>query len=495
MTDDYTAERIKKLKKLEEKGINPYPQIILKNKKFSEDILKSYNKLKKDSSSRKNEIIAGRIMALRNMGSIAFAHVQDEKGRLQVVFQKNKLSTNYELLDYLDLGDIIVVKGNPYRTKRGELSINASEFELASKSLLPLPEKYHGLKDEETRLRKRHLDAIMNPELIETFKKKTRIIKTVREFMDKQGFLEVQTPIMQLIYGGASAEPFKTHHNTLNTDFYLRISTEMHLKRLIIAGFEKIYEIGPTFRNEGMDSSHLQEIPNHFEFYWAYQDYEELMKFTEKLMTYLLKKINKSLKLEYQGEIFDFTTPYQRISFRELLLKNAGIDIDDCSTYESLKKEIIKKKIPDIDAEKAKHYGALLDELYKRTCRPKIKQPTFLTNYPVEMIPLAKRNESDSSKINTVQLLVNGWELVKAYDELNNPLDQRSRLLEQQEFLKKGDKEAHPLDEDFIEAIEQGMPPTAGFGLGLDRLCMFLLNQPSIRASVFFPLMKPGRED
>lgn len=494
MSDDYFAERVKKMKKLEELGVEPYPQTVLKSKESADYVLRKYQKLKVEQTSKDKVVVAGRIMSLRIMGKIAFAHLQDETGRIQVLFQENNIK-NYKLLKLFDLGDLLIINGNPYRTQKGELSVNVKNFQLAAKALRPLPEKYHGLKDEETRLRKRYLDAVMNPEVLEMFRKKSEIVKALREFLDKNGFLEVFTPILQTMYGGASAEPFTTHHNALNTDFYLRIATEMYLKRLIISGYEKIYELGVRFRNEGIDSSHLQEMLD-LEFYWTYQDYEGLMNFTEKFLTYVIKKVNNgSLKVKYQGRTFDFTPPYKRITFRELIKKDTGIDINEFDTYDKLKKEIEKRKIPDVDISKCKHYAALLDEFYKRTSRPKIIQPIFMTHYPVDMIPLAKKNNKDTTKINTFQLIFNGWEIVKAYDELNDPLDQRERLIEQQKLLKMGDKEAHPLDEDFLEAMEHGMPPTAGFGLGVERLCQFLMNQQSIRSSVFFPLMRPESEE
>ncbi len=492
MGADYIAERIKKLEQLKSNGIDPYPQLVLPNKKFCSEIVSKFDSLKPEERADKKVVVAGRIMRFRRMGKITFAHIQDESGQIQVVFQKNNLK-DYNLLKLFDLGDIIAVKGFPFRTKRGELSIDVVWFELAAKAIRPLPEKYHGIKDDEIRLRKRYLDAIMNRELLDLFKKKTKIIKSIRAFMDKKGFVEVQTPILQLVYGGASAEPFTTHHNALDIDVYLRISTELHLKRMIVAGFEKIYEIGPVFRNEGMDASHLQEIPNHFEFYWAYQNYEGLMNFTEEFLSHVIKEVNGSLKVEYEGEMFDFTPPYPRIKFRDLILEKTGIDIDKYNTFEALKKEIKRRKVKGVDVDSCKSYSALLDEFYKRTCRPFIKQPTFLTHYPTEMIPLAKRNKEDGSKINTFQLLVNGWELVKAYDELNDPIDQRKRFEEQQEALNKGDKEAHPFDEEFVEAMEYGMPPLAGFGLGIDRFVTFLLNLHSVRESVFFPLMRPEK--
>jgi lysyl-tRNA synthetase class 2 len=277
-------------------------------------------------------------------------------------------------------------------------------------------------------------------------------------------------------------------------NLYLRIAPEIYLKRMITAGFEKIYDLGNKYRNEGMDKSHLQEILD-IEFYWAWQNYEGLMNFTQELISYILMKVNGSLKINYQGQEIDFTPPYKRITFRQLLLENTGIDIDIFKDFESLKKELAKRKIKDVDINTPKHYGALLDELYKRTARQKIIQPTFMTDYPVEMIPLAKRKESDPSKISSFQLLVNTWEIIKAYNELNDPIDQRRRLIEQQEFLKSGDKEAHPLDEDFLESLEYAMPPVAGWGLGLARFCMMLMDEPNIRGSVFFPLMKPVNKE
>ncbi|MDD4353062.1 MAG: lysine--tRNA ligase [Candidatus Nanoarchaeia archaeon] len=489
MIDDYINERLKKLEKIKAMGINPYPQIVLSDKKSSVELLKKYAEIGEEKSKNVEEY-AGRIMSFRSMGNIAFVNLQDEYGKVQIVFQ-SKETKNYELLKLLDLGDLIVVKGNFFKTKKGEISINATNLTLASKSIRPLPEKFHGLKDEETIFRKRYLDAIMNPEVLELYKKKSRIIKLMKNFMDSKGFLEVQTPILQNVYGGASAEPFITHYNALDTDFYLRISPELHLKRMIVAGYNKIYEIGPTFRNEGMDASHLQEISNHFEFYWTYQDYEGLMKFTEELLTKIILEANNSLIIKYGDASFDFKTPFARITFKDLLIKYSGIDIDKFNTFDLLKKEILKKGLKEVNVNKCSHYGALLDELYKRTARPNVMQPTFLLDYPVEMIPLAKRKENDSSKISSFQLLVNGWELTKAYNELNDPVDQENRLVEQQGLLKSGDKEAHPLDNDFIEAMQYGMPPIAGFGLGLDRFIALLLNIQNIRATAFFPTLKP----
>jgi len=492
MIDEYINERLKKVEKLKAMGINPYPQIVLAGKKSSKELLEKYKNISEEKS-KDSEEYAGRIMSLRSMGNIAFAHLQDEFGKIQAVFQ-SKETKEYELLKLLDLGDIIIVKGNFFKTKKGEISINATNLTISSKSIRPLPEKFHGLTDEEERFRRRYLDGIMNPEVLEKFRKKSGIVKSIRDFLISKGFLEVYTPILQATYGGASAEPFITHHNALDTNFYLRIATELYLKRLIVAGYSKIFELGPRFRNEGIDRTHLQEMLD-LEFYWAYQDYEGLMSFTEEFISNVLMKVNGSLKVNYQGQELDFTPPYRRVTFRQLLLDHTGIDLDKFRNYESLQKEIIKRKIKDVDPYTPKHYGALLDELYKRTARQKVIQPTFMTDYPVELIPLAKRKENEPSKISSFQLLVNSWELIKAYNELNDPVDQRNRLLEQQEFMKLGDKEAHPLDEDFIEAMQYGMPPIAGWGIGLERFCMMLMDEPNIRGAQFFPLMKPVNKE
>ena len=359
MIDDYINERLKKLEKIKELGIDPYPQIVLTNKKSSKELLKKYENVGEEKSKIVEEY-AGRIMSLREMGNIAFAHLQDEYGKVQAVFQ-SKETKEYNLLKLIDLGDLLVVKGNFFKTKKGEISIGVTNIIIASKSIRPLPEKFHGLKDEEERFRRREVDAIMNPEIIDKFKKKSMIVKYLREFLDSNGFLEVFTPVLQTMYGGASAEPFITHHNAQDIDLYLRIAPEIYLKRMITAGFEKIYDLGNKYRNEGMDKSHLQEILD-IEFYWAYQNYEGLMKFTEELMSYILKKVNGSLKVNYQGTVFDFTPPYKRVTFRDLVLENTGIDIDKFNDFEKLKKEIIKKKIPDVEIEKCNHYSALLDE-------------------------------------------------------------------------------------------------------------------------------------
>ncbi len=489
--EDLMKARKKKLEKLKGLGINPYPNRYARSHLIT-DIIKTSNNIKPGIKTKRKASIAGRVMAKRDMGKILFLDLKDDSGMIQLYIDKGEITElDFKVLEEVDIGDFLGVKGFVYRTKRKELSIWVKGLSMLAKSLRPLPAKWHGLKDLELRYRKRYLDLIMNPEVKDKFVKKIGLIKLFKDWMDDHGFLEVQTPILELVYGGAMAEPFVTHHNALNTDFYLRISTEMYLKRLMVGGFERIYEINTVFRNEGIDASHLQEIPNHFEFYWAYQTYEGLMKFAENMISHVLKKVLGTLKLKYQGVTFNFKIPYKRVKFRDVILKETGIDINIHNTYEKLKKEIINKKIKEVDPKKCLHYAALLDEFFKRIVRPKMIQPVFITHYPIELKPLAKRNEVDRTKSNAFQLLVNGWELINAFDELNDPVEQHERLLEQRRYSDMGDKEAHPLDEDFIGAMEYGMPPMAGFGFGLDRFCTLVLGFENIRGSVFFPTLKP----
>jgi lysyl-tRNA synthetase, class II len=492
-------ERLRKLKELRAEGINPYPHKF-EVKYYSEDLQQKYKKLNKEASSNTKVKIAGRLMTIRDLGKITFASLQDSKGEIQLLLQEKKTPDKIRTLfkKFIDSGDFVGVEGTIFRTKRGELSILVKNLELLSKSILPLPEKWHGLQDKEERYRKRHLDLLMSPEVKETFKTRSKIISIIRNFLKKEDFLEVETPNLQSVYGGASAAPFKTHLNALDIDLFLSISPELYLKKLIVGGYDRVFTISKNFRNEGIDRQHNPEFTM-MEYYAAYQNYEYHIKFTEELFNLLRKELRLSTIIEYQGKKINLKTPFKRVKFRDLILKETGIDIDKTNIFESLKNEIEAKQIHGIDVRACLHYGALIDELYKKVARPKIIQPTFLTHYPVEMIALAKRNEEDKTKINTVQLLVDGAEIVKSYDELNDPIDQEKRLREQAELLKKGDDSAMPLDESFIEALKTGMPPTAGYGLGIDRLTMLLTNSASIRDVILFPFMrsldKKGKND
>jgi len=477
------GERKKKIEELKKAGINPYPHKFDKKNDVAECL-----KLKPNVEVK----TAGRIMSSRNLGKIIFAKLRDSTGDIQIVLQDgNTPKKEFDLFKkYIDSGDFIGIEGKIIKTKTGEHSILVKKIELLSKSILPLPEKWHGLSDKEERYRKRYLDLIMNPEVKEVFEKRQKIIYILRNLLEKERFLEVETPILQSIYGGASANPFKTHLNALDIDLFLSISPELYLKRLVVGGMERVFTIGKNFRNEGIDAFHNPEFTM-MEYYAAYQNYEYHINFTEKFFELLKKNLGLKDKIDYQGKTINLKTPFKRIRFRDLLIKEIGIDINKANDFKKLEKEIKSKKIPGVDISGCKHYGALLDELYKRVVRPRIIQPTFLTHYPVEMIALAKRNEEDKSKINSVQLLINGVEIIKAYDELNDPTDQEERLKEQAKLLRGGDNEAMPMDEDFVNVLKVGMPPTAGYGLGIDRLTLFLTNQPSIRDVILFPFMKP----
>ncbi len=489
--EEIINERLKKLHELRKQGINPYPN------KFdvtdiSSKLQEKYSSLKPEKYTKDEVRIAGRLLTSRDMGKIAFGTLNDGNGKIQVVFQDKETpkKTIEFFKKYIDTGDFIGIAGTIFRTKRGELSVLAKNITLLSKSLLPLPEKWHGLQDDEERLRKRYLDILMNPDVKEAFEKRAKIIDVIRSLLKEKGFLEVETPALQSIYGGASARPFKTHLNALDINLFLSISPELYLKRLIVAGYNKVFTICKNFRNEGIDRQHNPEFTM-MEYYAAYKNYEYHMELTEELFNKLKKELKIKDIIEYQGKKINLKTPFKKVKFRDLLLNEIGIDIDKADNFTKLKDEIEKKKIHGIDIKACKHYGSLLDELYKRTARPKIIQPTFLTHYPVEMIALAKRNEKDKRKINTVQLIIDGAEIIKAYDELNDPLDQEARLKEQQALLHEGSEEAMPMDEDFIEALKYGMPPTAGYGMGIDRIIMLLTNSASIHDVIIFPFMKP----
>ncbi|HEA46700.1 MAG TPA: lysine--tRNA ligase [Candidatus Pacearchaeota archaeon] len=477
-------ERKRKLEGLREKRINPYP-----NKFDREDNVEDCLKRRIGKKVK----TAGRLITKRDIGKIIFSDLRDSTGEIQIVFQdKETPKKSVDLFrKFIDAGDIVGLEGKIIKTKTGQHSILVEKFEILAKSLLPLPSKWYGLQDKEERYRKRYLDLIMNPKTRKVFETRTKIIEVLRNFLSKEKFMEVETPILQSLYGGASARPFKTHLNALDIDLFLAISPELYLKRLIVGGIERVYTICKNFRNEGMDSFHNPEFTM-MEYYAAYENYEYHIKFTEDLFNELRRKLKLPNVIEYQGKKINITTPFKRVKFRDILLKETKIDINKADNFEKLKKEIFSKKL-GVDIEGCKHYGALLDEIYKRVVRSKIIQPTFLTHYPAEMIALAKRNEKDPRKINSVQLLIDGAELVKSYDELNDPLEQEVRLGEQANLIKKGDEEAMPMDEDYVNSLKMGMPPTAGYGLGVDRLVMLLTNQPSVRDVILFPFMKPEK--
>ena len=476
--------RLKKLEAIKKAGVNPYP-IKTKRTHSIEGALVNFEKF---SRAKTKLVLVGRIRLIREHGGSTFLHFEDGTGRLQAYFKRDKLGEkNYKFfLDNFDVGDFIEVGGILFKTRKGERTIEVSDFKMLTKSLLPLPEKWHGLKDIEERFRKRYLDLIFNPEVKKKFEIRSRIIKEIREFLEKEGFWEVETPTLQPIYGGARARPFKTYLNALNMDLYLRIATELYLKRLLVGGFEKVYEIGKCFRNEGMDKFHNPEY-THFEFYWAYANHEDLMKLIERMFEYILRKIFGKFKIEYEGKMIDFKIPWKRIELSELLKTYTKINLDKINR-EALAK---KAKRLGILVEKERSKVEIADEIYKKFCRPKIWQPTFVIHYPIGFQPLAKALEESPKKLANFQLVIGGLELANAFSELNDSIEQRRRFEEEERFFKAGLKEAQRMDEDFLEALEYGMPPAAGFGMGIDRLVALLTNSYSLREIILFPTMRP----
>jgi len=412
-------------------------------------------------------VLAGRLLRKRGHGKILFFDLIDDAGKIQIFFQENELKEKLEEAKKLKVGDIISCSGNVFKTVAGEITVNVKDFQLLTPIIRTLPEKWHGLKDVEERYRMRYVDMIANPEVKEIFKIRTKILSEMRKFLDERGFLEVETPILQPIYGGACAKPFVTKHNVLDQEMYLRISDELYLKRLIVGGFEKVYEVSRDFRNEGVSRFHNPEFTQ-IEFYWAYVDYEELMRFTQELINYIFTKVeNKS------G--FDFSN-IQKITFHDAVLKETGIDTDKV-TEKDLKNDGIG-------------LGAKLDNLYKEKVRPKIIEPTFVTDYPAEMIALAKKKEGNDRYIASFQLLCNGVEMLKAYNELNDPVDQAARWNDEVALAKKGLDTAMQFDADYIRALEYGMPPVAGWGMGIDRFVQIVTNSPCIKDVILFPAMR-----
>jgi len=476
-------ERLQKLKKIIQLGINPYPSKFDKKDEIK-DIVLEFSKLKKEEKSRKNIKTAGRIMSLREMGKASFFDMQDEKSKIQCYIRENESKKNYELYQLLDIGDIVSIEGTPFRTKRGELSILVKNINILSKSLKPLPDKWHGIKDIEEKFRKRYLDLIMNPETKEMFVKKSKFWQAIRNFMLDKGFLEIETPVLENTTGGAAAAPFKTHHNSLGIDVFLRISAgELWQKKLLVGGFEKIFEIGRIFRNEGVDTEHLQDYTQ-MEFYWAYADYKNGMSLVQELYKKVAKEVLGTLKFKSHGFNLDFGGKWNIYDYEDLIKEKTGINI-----YKAEKKEI-EKKLDQLNMEydKKSDKWRLVDNLWKY-CRKDLAGPGFLVNQPVEISPLAKRNEKDKRKVDQFQVIIAGTELGNGYSELNDPSDQEKRFLEQKKLKEAGDIEAHEFDESFVDALRYGMPPACGFGVS-ERFFAYLMDKP-VRECVIFPLMKP----
>ena len=480
--DEIRAERIRKRETLLEKGIDPYPSKIERTHAIG-DLVKKFSaamKLKKPIA------IAGRIMARREHGGSTFIDLQDGTEKIQAYLKRDILQDAYDLFfDVADIGDIIQVQGRAFETQRKEKTIEAAEWVMLSKSLRPLPEKWHGLQDVEERFRKRYLDLVMNEEVRARFVKRSQILRAIRAFFDREGFLEVETPMFHPIAGGALARPFKTHHNALDIDLYLRIAPELYLKQLLVGGFEKVYEMGKSFRNEGIDQSHNPEFTS-IEWYSAFWDEEMMMECVERCFAFLLKELDIKKDIEFDGKEISFAKKFARFDFKEILQRYALIADYDRETRDSL---AMRARQLGIEAGAHESKGKIADEIYKKICRPYLIQPTFIMNHPLDISPLAKKKTAET--VRRFQLVAGGLEMVNAFSELNDPLDQRERFVEQEKMGIEGEEETHPLDEAFIEMLEYGMPPAAGAGMGIDRLIMFLTDTKNIREVVLFPTMRP----
>lgn len=483
--------RLEKLERLNKLGVNPYPAKSYRTNKTG-DLIQNFDKFENQEVT-----VAGRIMAYREHGKLAFADIQDESGKIQLYIKEENLSSEslsktndgfpFDSLDLLDIGDFVEGKGRLTKTQRGEISVEVSSIRLLAKSLRPLPAKWSGLTDIERRYRRRYLDMTINPDVREVLTKKGLFIQNMREFLIKEGFNEVETPILETVTGGAEARPFITHHNALDIEMYLRISLELPLKRLIAGGMEKVFEVGRVFRNEGMSMMHLQHYTQ-MEFYWAYADFEMLIDMVERMYVYMIQETFGTLKHNWQGTELDFTPPWPRVDYQVEFKKVTGIDLGGDYSLDDLRNAAQKF---DVEIEDNSDKGRLIDQIYKKTIRPEIIQPSLLVNHPVIISPLSKRDDQNPNIVKRFQPVMLGAELGNGWNELNDPIDQLGRFKEQQKLLERGDEEAMMMDIDYVECLEYGMPPNAGFGVGLDRLFMYLADLPTIRDTLFFPIMRP----
>lgn len=479
--DEIRENRKNKSKRLKESGIDPYPIEIKRTCEISE-ALRDFDLI---SKGEKEIILVGRMKTIRTHGGLTFIDFEDGTGKIQGLIAKDKVGAEFyeTFLEMFDVGDFIQARGTLFETKRGEKTMQIADCKIITKSLRALPEKWHGLKDVEERFRKRYLDLMFSPEVKNNFIIRSNFIKELRNFLNNEGFLEVETPILQLLYGGARAKPFKTHVNAMDLDVYLRISPELYLKRLLVGGFEKVYEIGKCFRNEGIDKFHNPDFTM-IEFYWAYADYKQLMKMTERMLQKILTNVIGSTEIEYDGNKISFAGEWERIEFFALLEKYTGIK------YEELNEEALLKKGRElgVDIPDGADKPNIADEIYKKYCRPKIIQPTFVIHHPKGFQPLAKSFDKD--KLASFALIVSGAEVINAFSELNDPVEQEERLKSQEKLFSGGFEEAQRSDEDFVEALEYGMPPAVGFGMGIDRMISIITNSNSLREVILFPLMR-----
>ena len=472
-----------KLTAFQEAGRDPFKQTRFDRTANSAEILNDFERFENQTVS-----VAGRIMSKRGMGKAIFCHIQDREGQIQLYIRKDAVSET-EFADFrkYDIGDIIGVSGYVFRTQTGEITVHVEQVVLLSKSMRPLPEKYHGMTNTDLRYRQRYTDLIMNAEVRDTFIRRSRIISSIRRYLDARGFLEVETPMLVQNAGGAAARPFLTHFNALDQDLKLRISLELYLKRLIVGGLEKVYEIGRVFRNEGMDTRHNPEFTL-MELYQAYTDFHGMMDLTEDLYRHVAMEVLGTTAFTYQGTEIDLGKPFARITMTEAVKKYAGVDFSEIHTLEEARSVA---KAHGVEYEERHQTGDILNLFFEEFVEDKLIQPTFLTEHPVEISPLTKRKPDDPAHVERFELFINGWEMANAYSELNDPIDLRERFKAQEEQLAKGDEEANTTDEDFLNALEIGMPPTGGIGYGIDRLCMLLTDSPAIRDVLLFPTMKP----
>ncbi|MFU2418296.1 lysine--tRNA ligase [Peptacetobacter sp. AB800] len=487
MTSEELSEvlqvRRDKLANLQEMGRDPFKESRYDRTHYSVQVKEGFEALEGETVK-----IAGRMMSKRIQGKAGFIDIQDAEGRIQSYVRKDRLGDEeYTIFKTYDIGDIVGIEGEVFITKRGEISVKADKVTLLSKSLQILPEKYHGLKDQELRYRQRYVDLIVNPEVKDAFITRTKALKALRSYLDERGFLEVETPILNTIAGGANARPFITHHNTLHIPMYLRIANELYLKRLIVGGFDKVYEMGRMFRNEGMDMKHNPEYTA-IELYQAYADYTDMMEITENLIAHMAEVATGSTKIVYQGKEIDFKPPWRRMTMIDCVKEFSGVDFNEINTDEEA---IAIAKEKGIEIKPGMRRGEIIAEFFEEFGEDKLVQPTFITHHPVEISPLSKRNNEDPRLTDRFEAFANGWELANAFSELNDPIDQKGRFMDQLRKKELGDDEACDMDEDFLNALEVGLPPTGGLGIGIDRVIMLLTDSSSIRDVLLFPTMKP----
>ncbi|MBB6455274.1 lysyl-tRNA synthetase class 2 [Salirhabdus euzebyi] len=486
--NDLMRTRLEKLENYLQKGINPFGDKF-KRTHLSSELVTEYDQFTKEELEEKKipATIAGRIMTKRGKGKAGFAHIQDLKGQVQIYVRKDAIGEDaYDIFNTADLGDIVGVSGTVFKTNVGELSVKATEFHLLTKSLRPLPEKFHGLKDVEQRYRQRYLDLIMSPESRDTFVMRSKIIQSMRRYLDDQGYLEVETPMMHSIAGGASARPFVTHHNALDMELYMRIAIELHLKRLIVGGLEKVYEIGRVFRNEGVSTRHNPEFTM-IELYEAYADYHDIMELTENLIAHISKEVLGSTTIQYGDVEVNLEPQWRRLHMVDAIKEQTGVDF-----WVQMNDDEAKQLANEhgVEIQNNMKFGHIVNEFFEQKVEEHLIQPTFIYGHPVEISPLAKKNVDDERFTDRFELFIVGREHANAFSELNDPIDQRQRFEEQLKERKEGNDEAHMMDEDFVESLEYGMPPTGGLGIGVDRLVMLLTNSPSIRDVLLFPQMR-----